>query len=64
MKGRIVKNADEPTYTVEIRTDNFMGVETEVVRGVRGDDVQAVKDGAKFTSGIGDTLTFKVTEER
>lgn len=54
----------EETYTIEITTDNFMGVSTETVRGIKADDVQAVKDGAKFTSGRGDTLTFKVTSDQ
>ena len=48
------------TYTVEITRDTFMGVEVETVRDVPADAVQAVKDGAKFTSNTGDTVTFRV----
>lgn len=54
----------DETYRVEVRTENFMGTETEVVTGVRAGDVQAVKDGAKLTSSRGDTVTFRVTRER
>jgi hypothetical protein len=59
-----VSDRHEPTYTVEIRTENFMGEDVETVRGLHGRDVQAVKDAAKYTSHTGDTVTFEVTEER
>jgi hypothetical protein len=59
-----MKEPDMETYTVEITNENFMGTSTEIVTGLRsGEDVQAVKDGAKFTAGMGDTLTFRVTAD-
>lgn len=56
--------AGKSKYTVEITTEGSFETTTERVDVRTAEDVQAVREGARFSAITGDTVTIKVTEKR